>query len=385
MAAGLAAGTLYNVGILLMASFILGELFERIGLESILGYITAGLLLGPSFLSVMDASAVQSFATIGVSLVLFNAGLREENAADIFRHRQGLQLGLGILAGSFALIFAALYFFGSQFLPYNTLTQFLFIALAYAVVDIGIPSKIMMSRGMLREETGKYTIKSAVINVTAGLLALTGLVLVFSPGENIAMRLGGILGFAAVFYLLHETIHRIDDYIINFEETEAQFAITFAFLLGLSYMTEIVGLSTVLGAFFAGIIVSRSDFSESKAFQEKINAIGLGLFIPIFFAWFGLGLHVSSIIANIEAAVFLFGLSTVSKLGIGYAASKLHGMDKPGTIAASLISLDIETLVVLLIGKDMGLFGPEILQMFAPAVLLSTLTIVLLYALIDRR
>jgi len=371
MAAGLAAGTLYNVGILLMASLILGELFERIGLESILGYITAGLLLGPSFLSVMEASAVQSFATIGVSLVLFQAGLREENAADIFRHRQGLQLGMGILAGSFTVIFAALYFFGNQVLPYDTVTQFL--------------SKIMMSRGMLRKKTGKYTIKSAVINVTAGLLALTGLVLIFSPGESVAMRLGGILGFAAVFYILHETIHRIDDYIINFEETEAQFAITFAFLLGLSYMTEIVGLSTVLGAFFAGIIVSRSDFSESKAFQEKINAIGLGLFIPIFFAWFGLGLQITSIIANIEAAVFLFGLSTVSKLGIGYGLSRLHGMDKPGTIAASLISLDIETLVVPLIGQDMGLFGPEILQMFAPAVLLSTLTIVTLYALIDRR
>ncbi|QKQ97928.1 hypothetical protein GKQ38_00110 [Candidatus Nanohaloarchaea archaeon] len=385
MAGGLATAALFDVGVLLMSSFLLGELFERAGLESILGYITAGLLLGPSFLHVMEPGAVKAFATIGASLVLFQAGLREENAADIFRHRKGLQLGLGVLIGGFAIIFAALYFVGSQFLPYSTVQQFVFLALAYAVVDIGVPSKIMMSRGLLRQETGKYTIKSAVINVTAGLLALTGLVLIFSTGESVLLRLGGILGFGLVFYILHEFIHRIDDYILMFEEAEAQFAITFALLLGLSYLSETIGLSTVLGAFFAGIIVSRSEFSESRAFQEKIQAIGMGLFIPIFFAWFGLGLHVDSIIANIEAATFLFALSTGVKLGIGYLIPKIHGMENPSKIAASLISLDIETLVVLLIGKDLGLFGPEILQMFAPAVLLSTLSIVILYAVIDRR
>lgn len=383
MAAGLAAQTMYELGILLFLSFIIGEIFERIGIESIIGYIVTGLILGPSVLGMIEASAVKGFATIGASLVLFQAGLREENVADIFRHRQGIQLGLGILVGSFAFIFGMLLLFGDAFLPYSDLTAFVYLAMGYAIVDIGVPSKIMLSKGMLKEPMGKYAIKSSVINVTVGLLAVTGLVIFNSTPETMLLKIGGIFGFAAGFYVLHEFIHRLDDYIMMFEEAEAQFAITFSLLLGLSYATEIIGLSTVLGAFFAGVIVSRSEFSESRAFQEKIQAIGLGLFIPIFFAWFGLGLHLDSIIANFGAAAFLFGLSTASKISIGYVISRVHGIDKPMTVAASLLSLDIETLVVLLIGIDMGVFGNEILQIFAPSVLLSTATIVILYTALD--
>ena len=384
MAAGLAAQTMYELGLLLFASFIVGEIFERMGIESIIGYIVTGLILGPSILDMIQPGTVRGFATIGASLVLFQAGLREENVVEIFRHRKGLQLGLGVLAGSFVFILGLLLVFGETFLPYESITAFVYLALGYAIVDIGVPSKIMLSKGLLRSETGKYTVKSSVINVTVGLLALTGLVIINSSVSTLFMKVGGIVAFAAVFYLMHEFIHRIDDYIIMMEETEAQFAITFALLLGLSYATEVIGLSTVLGAFFAGILVSRSEFSDSRAFQEKIQAIGLGLFIPIFFAWFGLGLNIGSIIANIEAATFLFVLSTVSKFGIGYITSRLHSMDDSFMIASSLLSLDIETLVVLLIGIDMGVFGGEILQIFAPSVLLSTGTIVILYSLIDR-
>ena len=381
MAAGLAAQTMYELGLLLFASFIVGEIFERIGIESIIGYIVTGLVLGPSILDMIQPGTVKGFATIGASLVLFQAGLREENVVEIFRHRKGLQLGLGVLAGSFVFILGLLLVFGETFLPYESLTAFVYLALGYAIVDIGVPSKIMLSKGLLRSETGKYTVKSSVINVTVGLLALTGLVIINSSVSTLFMKVGGIVAFAVVFYIMHEFIHRIDDYIIMMEETEAQFAITFALLLGLSYATEVIGLSTVLGAFFAGILVSRSEFSDSRAFQEKIQAIGLGLFIPIFFAWFGLGLNINSIIANIEAATFLFVLST---FGIGYVTSRLHSMDDSFMIASSLLSLDIETLVVLLIGIDMGIFGGEILQIFAPSVLLSTTTIVILYSLKDR-
>ena len=389
MAAGLSTSTLFALATVLLVSFLVGELFERIGIESIIGYMVSGLVLGPAVLGIVNPESIAGFGTIGATLILFQAGLREENAMEIFRHKQGLDLGLSVLIGSFLFIFAALFFIGDQFLPYSTVQQFVFIALAYAVVDIGVPSKVMLSRNMLRQEIGSYTIKSSVINVTAGFGILTVLIIVNSPSlENLALKTGGILGFVLVFWLLHRFIYRLDDYVIMFEETEAQFAITFALLLFLAYITEIIGLSSVLGAFFAGVIISRSDFSDSRAFQEKIKAIGEGLFIPLFFAWFGLGLQIygdHGMLVNLEAATFLFILSTVSKFGIGYAISRLHDFDKPFTVAASLLSLDIETLVILLIGIDLGIFpSAQILQIFAPAVLFTTMTIVISYAAIDR-
>lgn len=384
MAGGLSGVTLLNVGILLGVSFVIGEIFERIGLESILGYILTGLILGPAVLEAIQPGTVAGFATVGATLILFQAGLHEENIKEIFLHKEGLAFGTAILVGSFVTIFGSLYLVGSQFLPFSDLKAFLFLALAYAVVDIGVPSKIMLSRGMLREKVGEYTIKASVINVTGGFIALTGLVVLSSSSLTAQLyKIGSILGFALAFYVLHEFIEKLDDYVIMFEEAEAQFAITFALLLSMSYVTQTIGLSSVLGAFFAGVIVSKSDFSDSKAFQEKIQGIGEGLFIPIFFAWFGLGLHLTSMINNIEAAFFLFMLSTVSKLVIGYGVAFKH-TDKPLTAASSMLSLDIETLVVLLIAIDLGVFTEQMLQIFAPAVLFSTLTIVVLYMVIDR-
>lgn len=388
MAAGISTNVLFDLAVLLSASFIVGELFERVGLESIIGYIITGLALGPAFLNIIQPEAVAGFGTIGATLILFQAGLREENVADIFRHEKGLDLGLGVLIGSFLTILVGLFLWGGELLPFADLKAFIFLALAYSVVDIGVPSKIMLERGMLRKDIGKYTIKSSVINVTGGLEVVTVLVLLTSTSfESFTVRAAGILGFAAVFYFLHEFIDRLDDYIIMFEETEAQFAITFALLLFMAYTTEYIGLSSVLGAFFAGVVVSRSEFSDSHAFREKISAIGDGLFIPIFFAWFGLELHVfgpHGMIANIEAATFLFLLSTVSKFLIGIAITKLHDVESPLTVASSLLSLDIETLVILLIGNDLGVFSDVILQIFAPSVLFTTITIVGAYFILDR-
>ncbi|MFB6158234.1 MAG: cation:proton antiporter [Candidatus Nanohalobium sp.] len=400
MAASLSGATLLNVGILLGASFIVGELFERIGLESILGYIFTGLLMGAGLKNfakltglippewAISASSVTAFATVGATLILFQAGLREQNVKEIFMHKRGLQLGTLVLSGSFLFIFSALMLTGSSLLPYQGVMPLVFLALAYSIVDIGVPSKIMLSRGLIREEMGSYTIKSAVINVTTGFMVMTGLVILLTPTlQSQAIKTASILGFGLVFYFLHEFIHRIDDYIVMFEEAEAQFAITFALLLSMSYMTQTIGISSVLGAFFAGVLVSRSEFTDSRAFQEKINGISEGLFVPIFFAWFGLSLQIfgsHGILANIEAATYLFLLSTVAKLGIGYAVTKIHNMEKPAMIASSLISLDIETLVVLLIAIDLGVLTNQILQIFAPSVLFSTLTIIGLYTILDR-
>lgn len=398
--AGLSTSTLFAISVILAFSFILGEIFERLGLESIIGYIVAGLLAGPvitefgSSLPVIEpgwaisADALAGFGTIGATLILFQAGLREENAVEIFQHRKGLDLGLGVLIGSFAFIFGAILLFGHQMLPFDTMEQFIFLALAYSMIDIAVPTKVMLSRGMLDKDIGTYTIKASVINVTAGFALLTFLVLTTATSvQKLGIQIGGILAFTAAFYVLHEFIHKLDDFIIMMEEAEAQFAITFALLLLMAYITEIIGLSSVVGAFFAGVIVSRSEFSESRAFQEKIKAIALGLFIPLFFAWFGLGLTItgpSGMLANMEAAILLYGLSTVSKLAIGYLIPLYHQFKSPFTVAASLLSLDIETLVVLLIGIDLGIFSSQILQIFAPSVLLTTITIVGLYAVIDR-
>ena len=89
-------------------------------------------------------------------------------------------------------------------------------------------------------------------------------------------------------------------------------------------------------------------------------------------------------LAYMPAAVFLFALSTVSKVLISYFVAFRHGSENPLKVAGSLVALDIESLVILLIANDLGVLQHNILQVFAPAVLLSAPTILLLYRIADR-
>lgn len=172
--------TLLALASTLLLSFLLGELFERIGLESIIGYIIAGLLLGPEILNIVSPENIAGFGTIGATLILFQAGLHEENAVEIFQNHKALTTGLGLLIGTFTVFMAVLTVFGSSFLPFNTIHAFIFTALAYSAVDMGVPSKIMLSKGLLRKKVGSYVMKSGIINVTSTFIVLTGLVLATS-------------------------------------------------------------------------------------------------------------------------------------------------------------------------------------------------------------
>ena len=76
--AGISSSLLFDLAILLSASFLIGEIFERIGLESIIGYIITGLLLGPSVLDLVNPDAVAGFGT----------ARRRDGAAPAAHYRQ---------------------------------------------------------------------------------------------------------------------------------------------------------------------------------------------------------------------------------------------------------------------------------------------------------
>ena len=118
----------------LTASLVLGEFFERIGLDAVIGYIIAGLLLGPSILNWVSPHAMEDFAVIGAILILFLAGLKEEDASALYKNKTAMFMGLGILIVSFVLIFIVLstplmeVVAGKSF----TFLQIVFLALAFA-------------------------------------------------------------------------------------------------------------------------------------------------------------------------------------------------------------------------------------------------------------
>jgi len=161
------SNVLLSLFAVLASSLILGEIFERLGLDAVIGYIIAGLLLGPSVLGWVSPHAMEEFAIIGAVLILFLAGLKEEDASALYKNKTAMMMGLGLLVFGFVIIFGVLstplmsLVAGKSY----TFVQIAFLALAYAVVDLGVPAKMLMSKRLLNTEFGQMVLNGAVINV----------------------------------------------------------------------------------------------------------------------------------------------------------------------------------------------------------------------------
>jgi Kef-type K+ transport system membrane component KefB len=385
MSEALITNVLLSLFVLLSGAVLLGEIFERMKLDAVIGYLIAGLLLGPSVLNWVSPHGVEDFAIIGAILILFLAGMKEEDASQLYKNKKAMVMGVGILLITFIVLFS---FLLSPLFPWiagkeYTFLQILFLALAYSVVDLGVPAKILLSKRLLNTSFGQTVLNSAVINVVTGLSLMTVLTLFFTPElSTIAYKFLGILAFIGIFIVLFWIISRLGRYMVLLESEEIQFTLAFVIILLLAFLTESLGFSNILGAFLAGIIISRASFAETRSFMEKFKAVSMGLFIPLFFAWFGLELQLwgeYGIIANFGVAVLILVVALIPKFITSYVLCRANKIKAPGLVGSSMLSLDVETLIILLLAVEIGVFpNNEILSIFAPAVLITTILVAVL-------
>ena len=157
-------------------------------------------------------------------------------------------------------------------------------------------------------------------------------------------------------------------------------------VLGLAYFTELIGFSSVFGAFVAGMAVSRIPFSENKSFSDKIKSISFGLFVPLFFVWFGLEINIMEIFKHIFLAVIIFISYVLLRFAIMYYFMKRDKLEMAAITSISILSVDVESLVVILVAIKLGIFTDDSpLTLFAPSVFFSTLLIVALITFLSRK
>jgi Kef-type K+ transport system membrane component KefB len=167
---------------------------------------------------------------------------------------------------------------------------------------------------------------------------------------------------------------------------EAEFSLAILLVLFLAFISEKIGFSSVLGAFIAGQLVGKMPFSETKSFTDKIKSISFGLFIPLFFVWFGLGINLPEIWSNIVLGLIIFVLYVALRFFVTYLFLKSHNLEMPVLVSATMLSVDVESLVILIVASRLGIFATNIpLSLFAPSVLLSTLLIVVLVAVFSPK
>jgi len=290
------AGELVQVVALLGAGVIAAPLFKRIGLGSVLGYLAAGLAIGPFGLKlVSDPQAILHIAELGVVMFLFIIGL-EMQPSRLWNMRKDI-FGLGALQvlGCIAALMAVGLAFGQS-------APVAFVAgTGFVLTSTAIVMQMLQERNHLHTPKGQHIVAILLFEDLA-IVPLLAIVTLLAPqGETVTFveRLQSLgIGFAALAALVIAGRYLLNPFFRLLAQSGAREVMTAAALLvvlGSALLMDFAGLSMAMGAFLAGVLLSESSFRHQlEADIEPFRGILLGLF----FLGVGMAVDLAVIFAN---------------------------------------------------------------------------------------
>ena len=326
----------------------------------IVAEIIAGVLIGPQVLDLVRLSApLEVFADVGLVFLFFLAGL--EITFDAGRDRHLGLVGIAFLASLVLAVAVALGFEAVELVEAPLL-----VAIVLAATSFGIVVAVLKDAHRTDSPFGQLVITAASIADFATVILLS---LFFShQGSSAESTVVLLVLFGALVALIGLLLagargsERLTATVRRLHETSAQIGVRIAFLLlaGLVLMAQEFGLEVVLGAFMAGAMVSLLDRNKavaSSGLQPKLEGVGFGVFIPVFFVTSGAALDLDSLFSSLDAALLV--PATVAALLCVRALPALlyqRFLDRPTTIAAGLLQATSLSFIVAAtqIGVELG-------------------------------
>lgn len=356
---------------LLGAAIVAVPLFRRLGLGSVLGYLTAGLVIGPfGFALITDPDAILHVAELGVVMFLFVIGL-EMQPSKLWRLRREI-FGLG--AAQVAACGAALTTAGVMAgLP----PAVAFIAgMGFTLSSTAIVFQMLNERGETSTPRGQRVVSILLLEDLA-IVPLLVVVALLAPSpegatsaapiREIGLALGSIVALVVVGRFLLNPLFRV---LAAAHTREVMTAAALLIVLGAALLMELGGLSMAMGAFLAGVLLSESSFRHQlEADIEPFRGLLLGLF----FLAVGMSLDLSVMAAAwmqiVVALVVYMTLKTVAIYGV---ARLLHASHGEGLYRAAMLGQGGEFAFVLYAAAaGAGLLAADVHAVLTATVILS--------------
>lgn len=315
--------------VIITAALVSDMITKKLALPRVIGYITAGILLGPWLLGTipfgnlfpegMFGSSIDSgdpttgnigyIAIVASVMLLFSAGLETDVTLFLRYAAKGSVVGLGGLAVSFfAGYYISMLFFPGLGALHPT---YLFMGTIATATSVSITSSILSSRRKVSSPEGVTTLSAAVIDDVVGMILLAVVsgvsqVALHETGGEVnvlAIALRAVLlwiGFTTVGILFARKFGRGLKKIIGNQTRLAVFCLGLAFFIG--GLFETASISMIIGAYVVGLTLSNTDLSY--VIQEKLAPIFM-LFVPVFFVVSGMSLDLNALFAP---QTLLFGL-----------------------------------------------------------------------------
>jgi len=380
-----ATSELVKVVALLGAAVVMVPLFRRFGLGSVLGYFTAGLIIGPFGLGwFSDPQAILHTAELGVVMFLFVIGL-EMRPSHLWSLRKEI-FGLGTL--QIAVCAMILTVIAKQF---GFSWQVAFIgATGFVLTSTAVVMQLLAERGDIALPSGQKIV-SILLFEDLLIVPLLALVAFMSPGAGsadgegsrwltVAIGAGAVIGLVLVGRFLLNPLFRV---LAAAKAREVMTAAALLVVLGAALLMQLSGLSMAMGAFLAGVLLSESTFRHQiEADIEPFRGILLGLF----FLSVGMALDLSVVAGNWPVIAGLVIALMAAKAVCIYAVARVMGSDHAQALDRGVVMAQGGEFAFVLFAAaaSAGVIDMEINANFTAVVVIS-MALTPLVVLVHRR
>jgi len=361
-----------DLAIIMILAAIVTLAFFKIRQPLIIGYLFAGMLIGPLsplWTSILpqngssgpaagigilsDISALNLFADIGVILLLFVIGIEFPFAK--IRSIGKVAVGAGTL-GLFATL--GVVFLAASALGLNFMDS-LFIAAALSISSTAIIVKILQDSGKIKKESSILILGILIVEDVIAVILIASLESVALAGTVsveavvlVAVVAGGLI--VGTFTIGRRVIPPLIDKVASAENREILLLSVLGVCFGYALLANVVGLSVAIGAFLAGVLVAESKSSEvSKILSSPIK----DMFVAIFFVSVGALMDITQLESYIFIAIALIAVTVAMKFAGNLLGNTIFRLEK-GKSLRSAFALSAPrgefSIVIVKVGVDMG-------------------------------
>jgi Kef-type K+ transport system membrane component KefB len=288
----------------LLAPIVVG-LAPRLPVPQVVLLLVGGILIGPDVLGLSSPGGVQVLADVGLGFVFLLAGYEVD--LRLFGEDAGRRavlawfVSLGLATAVVGLLAGA-----------GLVRAFVPAALGLTTTALGTLLPVLREHGLLSGRLGRYLLAAGGVGELFPVLAIA----VFLGTQNRFTALASLAGVAVLAVLLgfaRRAVReggRLATVVALGQHSTAQITLraTILLLITLIAVTDEFHLDAVLGAFLAGVVLRRWVGSASPELEAKLDAVGYGFFIPIFFVYSGMGLDLDAIAGAPLRVLLFFGL-----------------------------------------------------------------------------
>jgi Kef-type K+ transport system membrane component KefB len=362
---------LFHILVVLVAAKAAAELADRIGVPPVVAEITAGILIGPSVLGLVEGDEVlRVLGELGVILLLLEVGLEMDVAELGTVGGAALRVAsLGVIAPFISGTLVGLGF-GME------AKEAIFVGAALTATSVGITARVFGDLRMLATVEARTVLGAAVADDVMGLVILTVVTRLVTEGSVSAFDVFWLV-FVAVAFLVVTTwvgvrvVPPLFSLVARYSRSAGTLvAIALAFTLGVAELADAVKLAPIVGAFVAGLALARSP--AAGRVRRELAPVG-HLFIPVFFLQIGIDVEVREFADGkvLATAAALLAVAVVGKVLAGVAV-------RPGPGDKLLVGLGMLPrgevgLIFAALGLREAVFGRDVYASLLLVVLATTM------------